>query len=169
MAINALNRSAIQRSLRDLENHIGGATHIGVRAAGSALARAMRKQLAARGGKDEFSSPGRPPLKKSGRLQKSIGTQNVEGVLRVGSGHFVARIMEQGAIIPPEGEASPERASKSGRKGRRYPKGRIMKPRPFMAKALEKAKPKMTEAAVSDMRGQADFGNTRSLVTGGSG
>lgn len=165
MAINALNRSEIQQSLRELGQHIGGARHIGVRAAGSALARAMRKQLAARGGKDEFSSPGRPPLKKSGRLQKSIGTQNVEGVLRVGSGHFVARIMEQGAIIPPGGEAST--ASRSGRKKRRYPKGRIMKPRPFMAKALEKAKPKMTEAAVSDMRRHADFGNTRSLVPGG--
>jgi hypothetical protein len=179
MAINAMDRSKMQRSLNNLENFIGGGRDIATRAAGSQLARGIRKVLSKKAAdKKDHSAPGEAPRRREGlgrkpkgkyfSVYKSIGTQVVEGTMRVGSGSNVARLMEQGYVIPALSQSKPVKARKTKngaapRKKRKYPKGRIQKPRPFMAKGLKLAQPKMTDAVVSTLRRRSAGGTVVDL------
>ena len=116
MSVNALDRSALQRVTKALSAEmaaIGGANTPEMKAAGSVLAKAIRKELATRGslfqgphrasktGKASKlrglpSAPGEPPHRISGRLYKSIGQEVVGGVRRVGSSWFTSRLLQYG-------------------------------------------------------------------------
>lgn len=114
--MNALDRTALTRSLSTLKRElaaVGGANTPEIKAAGNALARSIRKELATRGsllqgphrasktGKPSKlrgvpSAPGEPPHRISGRLYKSIGQEVVGGVRRVGSSWFTSRLLQFG-------------------------------------------------------------------------
>lgn len=123
--INALQRNALQKGLRDatkdaerLTRAISGADEEPVKRAAFALRKAWRRVLSTPGG-GEPSAPGSAPHKQgvgfrfrrrkgsagparfSRPLFRSIGTAVVEGVRRVGSGDFRARLHEFGAEDHP--------------------------------------------------------------------
>lgn len=179
--MNALDRMSIQHSLRSVSKElaaIGGANTPEMKAAGSALASSMRKQLATRGSLFQGphrasktgrasklrglpSQPGEPPHRISGRLSKSIGQAVVGGVRRVGSGYFVARLLEEGVDVAEHRRATLAQGLAQGRARRRQTKRRqaqlVIAARPFMARALDAALPKMGDVFVGALqhRGQS--------------
>jgi HK97 gp10 family phage protein len=118
--INASNRSELQKGLalvtKDMERvtrDLSGADSEPVRKAASVLAKNWRRLLSTQGG-GQPSAPGSPPHaqdegfrfrgsnKRSKPLRRTIGTAVVDGVRRVGSGDFRARLHEFGtAEMPP--------------------------------------------------------------------
>lgn len=129
-SINALAAGELQRGLRlvtkDVETmtrDISGADSEPVKAAATVLQKEWRRLLSNRGG-GKPSSPGSPPAKQSGRLQRSIRTAVVQGVRRVGSSDFRSWMTEFGTDQAP--------------------------PRPHARPALENAASKMSEVLVSE-------------------
>lgn len=134
-AINAAIRGNLHRSLakgrKELEKVIRettGADSEPVRAAAIALAQEWRKVLNVPGSPRTASAPGAPPEADTKRLRKSIKTAVVDGVRRVGSGNYRARLHEFG-YEAKDGTPVPPR-----------PHGRV---------AIERAQAKMTEVLVS--------------------
>lgn len=165
--LNALDRSGLQRVTRRLAKEmaeIGGANTPEMKAAGSALAKSIRKQVATRGslyqgphrasktGKPSKvrgtpSAPGESPHRITGRLYKSIGQAVVGGVRRVGSGWFTSRLLQDGVDADETRRQKLAAASSRGRarrrrKARRTPHLTIAA-RPFMERALAAALPVM--------------------------
>lgn len=164
--INAFRRGELQRGLSQVSRELvrttkalTGANSEPVKKAAGVLARAWREQLSTPGGdlrtslktrrvRGTPSEPGQPPHKITGKLRKSITTAVVDGVRRVGSGLFKARLLEFGVQATVGGK-------------RTSPKGQIasrnaayalhIAPRPSAAKALEQAAPQMTEVFISDL------------------
>jgi hypothetical protein len=147
--------SAVRNSQRFFAD-ITGANDPASRGAARVLMRAIRKQLSRkagkRGQKPERSQPGEAPRKASGKLSRSVGTEVVGGIRRVGVARFVGRLLEEGVDttvrVTPNGRAFGKRRRKAGTANRTL---RIA-PRPFMQKALEEALPYMEGEAVSSLQ-----------------
>ena len=143
--INAASRSELQKGLaavtKDMERvtrDLSGADSEPVRKSAAVLAKHWRRLLSTPGA-GEPSPAGSPPHaqdegfqlrggKRSKPLRRTIGTAVVDGVRRVGSGDFRARLHEFGAEdLPPR------------------PHGRV---------ALEAAQPEMVEVIVTESERQ---------------
>lgn len=154
--MNADLRHQVQTSLRDLRRvmaDVGGANEPEMKAAGSVLAKRIRRVLSTRtmhqgplqpgeSGTQGASAPGEPPNRQTGRLARSIGQEVVGGVRRVGSSWFTSRLLEAGV-------------QKVGR--RKTKKGSVpvrvnIAPRPFMERALEEALPDMDGVMVGELQ-----------------
>jgi hypothetical protein len=140
------------------------------------LIRSIRKQLARKamvtrktfGGeqqRSERSSPGEAPRQVTGRLRRSVASEVVGGVRRVGPASFRGRLLEEGvdstaAVTPSGREVGTERKARGTqsvrslrrRKGGKANRVLRIAPRPFMQKALEDALPKMEGEAVSALQ-----------------
>lgn len=162
-----------QRFFADLT----GANDPASRGAARVLMAAIRKQLAVKaavtrqsfGGsqsRTEHSAPGESPRQVTGRLRKSVGTEVVGGIRRVGVSRFVGRLLEEGVdttvTVTPSGRqiGSTRKQIRNGktvrqirrRKGGNARRTLRIAPRPFMEKALEAALPKMEGEAVSALQ-----------------
>jgi hypothetical protein len=100
----------LTKDITDLTAELTGANSEPVIAAGRAQAKEWRR-LVSVAGHGEPSAPGQPPHAQKRRLQRSIGTAVVEGVRRVGSSLFTARLTEfgytaqDGTTVPPRPHA----------------------------------------------------------------
>lgn len=121
--------SQAQRELDKITRSITGADSEPVKAAATVLAKEVRRRLNVPGD-SQPSAPGVAPRRRTKRLRKSIGHAVVEGVRRVGSGSFLARLFEFGGYRSRAGEPQP--------------------PRPFFRAALEAVKEQMTDVIVSE-------------------
>lgn len=123
---------ALSQSKRELDRivrEVSGADSEPVKQAAITLTRAWRRKLNVPGEDGQRSSPGEAPRKQTARLRKSIKTAVVEGIRRVGSGDFRARLFEFGGYKDRSGEIEP--------------------PRPHAQVALEEVADQMTEVYVS--------------------
>lgn len=121
---------------------LSGARSEPVVAAARVLRTEIRRQVAVRGTDESPAPAGSPPHRIRGLLWRSIGTAVVDGVRRVGSGYYVARLQEFGS----------ERRA----------------PRPFMDRGLAAAAPQMTEVFVSEAQRKVKQAGGRGLRAGGS-
>lgn len=142
---NALERGDLQRqistamkALKKEMADIGGANTPEMKAAGTVLAREIRKVLSVRGTKTNRSKPGEPPRRQKGRLAKSVGQDVVGGVRRVGESDFKSRLLQEGVDT-----SLPIKSGKRRRKGGTAKRRLKIEPRPFMERAAENAIPKM--------------------------
>lgn len=195
MSINALDRLSLQRVTKALAKEmadIGGANAPEMKAAARVLASSIRKQLSTRGsllqgphrlsktGKASKvrglpSAPGEPPHRISGALAKSIGTEIVGGVMRVGSSRFTSRLLQFGvdadetrktraAIAAGKpltvGRVRALRAAETRRRKRAAKRAAhlTIAPRPFMERALEAALPKMGDDFVATLQKRGGLG-----------
>lgn len=148
--IDALSRGDLARGLsaarKDIEKltaELSGANSEPVKAAARVFVKEARR-LASTGGAfgaalrlatkegvqvNVSAAPGDPPLRHQGRLVRSITTGVVDGVRRVGSSYFVARLLEFGTDGAERGPTSPH---------------------PFMRPALENVAAQMTEVLVGE-------------------
>lgn len=130
--------AALERELRralDRETaKATGANSPAVRKAGLVLRRHIRRVIGVHGTPHKPSAPGAPPHRIEGELWRSIRSQVVSGVRRVGSGFYRARLTEFGST----------RAA----------------PRPFMRAGLEAAEGEMMDVVVGELkaRGQTQAG-----------
>ena len=159
---NAVRRGQIQnafspgfRKLEQFARVIGDADSDVMKAAAGALKQAIKQQLSQRG-RGTPSEAGQPPAKQTGKLYRSIGEAVVGGVRRVGTGHFIAPILEFGGVrrfkdgpvvVGTEGGTRKRRARKTG-----PVKENVLQPRPFMRPALEEAKPAMTHITAQTLQ-----------------
>lgn len=169
--LNAFARGEFQRGIREgnrelvrLTTELTGANSAPVRQAAAVLARAWREQLSTPGGALRTnprtgrvtgapSKPGEPPHRITGKLRKSVTTAVVDGVRRVGSGLFKARLLEFGVDASVARRRSPK-GRRGGRKAVAVRTGiyRLhIAPRPAASKALERAAPQMVDVFVSDL------------------
>lgn len=168
-------RNGVRKSQRFFAE-ITGANDRGTRAAARVLMAAIRKQVSVKAAVTrktfageqtvtERSAPGESPRQVTGRLRRSVGTEVVGGVRRVGVASFIGRLLEEGVdttvtVTPSGREVGSTRKSKAtGKTGRiRRRKGgasrRVLRiaRRPFMEKALEAALPRMEGEAVSALQ-----------------
>lgn len=153
---NAAIKGDIQRALaagrKDLEKLVAetsGANSEPVKQAAFTLARRWRKTLSvprAQLGPDLANAP---PRMRTAKLRKSIRTAVVEGVRRVGTNSFVARLFEFGGYLV--------RQPKKGKAGNLIPQP----PRPHASVALEQAKDAMTDVLVSEVQRRVPKGTVR--------
>lgn len=161
-AINDQIRGLTTRMSRFFAD-LAGANGPATTAAARVLMRAIRRKLSVRaavtrrtfGGEQsrtEASSPGEPPRRRTGRLIKSVGTEVVGGVRRVGLARFVARLLEEGVdttvTVTPSGRVFNARRRKAKTARRRLQ----IAPRPFMQAALDSALPRMGDEAVTSLQ-----------------
>ncbi len=135
LVINALQQGELQRALggvnRDLVERTRvatGADSDAMKNAAGELRTAWRSVLGRRG--EAPSAPGEPPRAKTRQLQRSIQTAVVDGMRRVGSGHFVARLLQDGVVSEDT----------------------VIEPRPHGQPALERAADKMTDVFVGTLQ-----------------
>lgn len=125
---------SLQKGRRELEalvKETSGANGEPVRQAASTLVKTWRGVF--KPGSPQTSSPaGSPPEADSKRLRRSIKTAVVEGVRRVGSGDFRARLFEFGGYRARDGAPQP--------------------PRPHARVALEQCADQMTEVLVGEVQ-----------------
>lgn len=116
---NALHRGDLQRGLREATKEaekvtaeITGANTEPVKRSAEVLKKRWRAVLSVRGG-GEPAPPGAPPHAQTRTLVRSIGNRVVDGVRRVGSGLFTARLQEfgyedrSGNQVPPHPHGRP--------------------------------------------------------------
>jgi HK97 gp10 family phage protein len=134
--INALERGQLQRGLqlvtKDVEKltrEISGADSEPVKKAALVLRKEWRRLLGNSGG-GKPSSPGAPPAKQSGRLQRSIKTAIVNGVRRIGTDDFRSWMTEFGTDQAP--------------------------PRPHARPAVENSAQEMAEVLISESQGAVE-------------
>lgn len=133
--MNAFLRSDLQRALRKgtremqkMTTDLSGANSPAVRQAANALRTRWRAILYVQGA-GVPAAPGAPPRAQKEQLLRSIASRVVDGVRRVGSGFFTARLHEFGY---------------EAKDGKQVP------PRPHARPALELAASKMTDVFVSE-------------------
>lgn len=140
------------RELKKILADVGGANTPEMRAAGRVLVKSIKKQLGKKGTRRDRSKPGEPPRRQSGRAWKSIGTEVVGGVLRVGTGRFTLRILQDGATHATRG-AAVDKAGKRRHKRQTLKRASVtIAPRPFMEQALEEALPQMEGDFVGELQ-----------------
>lgn len=173
--------SGAMNTLRKELADIGGANTPEMKAAAAALRRAIKKQLSTRGTLKTPSKPGEPPRRErffrggkliDSALWKSIGTEVVGGVMRVGSSYFTSRLLEGGVDASLHARlkvaASASRFAKHGRPNRRTlaPK-RISRleiaPRPFMQRAIDAAAPEMGEVFAAAVQKRIEGGGSANV------
>lgn len=113
-----------------MNKELTGANSEPVVKAARVLSRNWRRLVSVSGG-GIASAPGQPPRQQKGWLRRSIGTTVVNGVRRVGSSLFTARLTEYG-YSAQDGTAVPPR-----------PHGRV---------ALELSASEMLDVTVSEMQ-----------------
>jgi hypothetical protein len=146
------------REVKKLLADVGGANTPEMRAAARQLAKSIRKQLSKRGSRTDRSKPGEPPRRESGKAVKSIGIEVVGGVVRVGTGRFTLRILQDGAQHAPRG-AEVDRAGKRRHKRKTLKRPSVtIAPRPFMEKALADALPQMEGDFVGELQKRSRTG-----------
>lgn len=152
MGFNSLDRQVAQamRGLKKEMADIGGANTPEMKAAGRVLRSAIKKQLSKQGiryagplrpgakPKTIPSAPGEPPRRVTSRTYRSVGTEVVGGVLRVGERWFVGRLQELGVSSPKL----------------------TIRPRPFMDRAYEQAQAKMGDDFVLELRRKIEGGGS---------
>jgi hypothetical protein len=165
----------ISRALKAVRKEmatISGAGTPEMKAAGRVLAVSIRKQLSVkapayagplRGSeKQKFASspPGSPPFRRRGFLYKSVGTEVVGGVLRVGESYFTSRLLEEGvdASLPLR---SGKLRKRPGGLGTRRIK---IAARPFMQRAADDALPKMEGEYAVTLEKRIEGGGSAPLV-----
>jgi hypothetical protein len=84
------------RELKKILADVGGANTPEMKAAARQLAKSIKKQISKKGTRRDRSKPGEPPRRQTGKAWKSIGTEVVGGVMRVGTGRFTLRILQDG-------------------------------------------------------------------------
>lgn len=150
----------IQRQLakarRDMERLVAettGANTEPVKQASFALARNWRKVLSVPFVDGGPSAPGEAPRSRTRKLRKSIKSAVVEGVRRVGSASFRARLLEFGYA----GRRSFEVAKVAVTRGNRFRRtlvaqGGPQPPRPHASVAMEQSKDQMVDVFVSEVQ-----------------
>lgn len=140
------------RELKKILADVGGANTPEMRAAARQLAKSIRKQISKKGTRRDRSQPGEPPRRQSGKAYKSIGTEVVGGVMRVGTGRFTLRILQDGATHATRG-AAVDRAGKRRHKRQALKRPSVtIEPRPFMERALAEALPQMEGDFVGELQ-----------------
>lgn len=146
---------ALSKSRKDLEKLVAetsGANSEPVKQASFTLARAWRKLLSvprAQLGPDLANAP---PRQRTAKLRKSIRSAVIDGMRRVGTDSFVARLFEFGYA----GKRTFARALGRDSRGRsRTVRTQVAQavsqpPRPHASVALEQVKDRMTEVMVSE-------------------
>lgn len=136
-SINALVKGDLQRGLnaatkdvQKLTAELTGANSEPVVKASRVLLGNWKRIVNVPGG-GEPAAPGEPPRRQTRKLVRSFGSRVVEGVRRVGSGDFVARLQEFG-YTAKDGTSVPAR-----------PHGRV---------AIEISKDEMVDVTVSEMQ-----------------
>lgn len=178
----------IQRTMRQANRalvreirQVTGADSEAVRRAAGILARTWREGLgqvapglrqplkASKNGRRRLrgdpSEPGKAPHRVTGRLQKSVRTAVVDGIRRVGTGDFRARLLEFGVVTEAEAPRATQYArfkmDKGGKTGRLIPRKRqgttkgtrrlVIAPRPHARPALEACQDQMTAVVVAEL------------------
>jgi hypothetical protein len=140
------------KELRTRLADVGGANTPETKAAARVLAKSIRKVLSKKGTRRERSQPGEPPRRQTGKAVKSIGTEIVGGVMRVGTGRFTLRILQDGNVGAAQGKAV-DQAGKRRHKRRTLKRpGVTIEPRPFMEQALALALPQMEGEYVAELQ-----------------
>ena len=130
MGKNAPGIGGAIQALRNFQDDVTGAKSPAMRDSAKVLAKHMRRTVAERG-HGSPAAPGDAPHRQVGTLHKSVGYEVVDSVMRVGSGHFTARLQEEGHVGKD---------------------GDTVAPRPFMEASLESAKEEMTHEVVATLR-----------------
>ena len=130
MGTSAPGISGAIQALRNFQDDVTGAKTPAMRDSAKVLAKHMRRQVAERG-HGEPAAPGEAPHRQVGTLHKSIGYEVVDSVMRVGSGHFTARLQEEGHVGKD---------------------GDTVAPRPFMDASLQSAREEMTHDVVATLQ-----------------
>ncbi len=106
-----------------------------------------------------------PPRLRSGKLRKSISTAVVEGMRRVGSGNFRARLLEFGyggrRTFSVENGVFREGFFVRRKRKTLVSRGAPVPPRPHASVALELAKDKMLDVMVSEIQKKTAEGGAR--------
>jgi hypothetical protein len=140
------------RELKKILADVGGANTPEMKAAARQLAKSIRKQISKKGTRRDRSQPGEPPRRQSGKAYKSIGTEVVGGVMRVGTGRFTLRILQDGVTHATRG-AAVDRAGKRRHKRQALKRASVtIEPRPFMERALAEALPQMEGDFVGELQ-----------------
>lgn len=149
-------RNGVRRASKYVAD-MSGANGPVVISASRVLVRSVRKKIAKKaaivrktfGGEEqrvERSAPGEAPRRVSGRLYRSVTTEVVGGIRRIGPGRFTGRLLEEG--VDTSTRTFEKRRRKKGLARRTL---RIER-RPFMEDAYADAQPKMEGEAVSALR-----------------
>jgi len=156
------------KALKATMADIGDAATPEMKAAGRVLATSIRKQLSVKappyvgplkaGATRRFASspPGSPPFRRRGVLYKSVGTEVVGGVLRVGESYFTSRLLELGVDATMKLRSGKLRRRRGGIATRRI----VIAARPFMQRALEAALPKMEGDYVATLEKRIEGGGS---------
>lgn len=150
-------------NLRGFMAGLTGANDFAATSSARALMRAIRKRLSVAaavkrrtfGGeqsRSERSQPGESPRRVTGKLRRSVGTEVVGGVRRVGVARFVGRLLEEG--VDTTTQTTPSGRSFNPRRRKAKQARRVLKieRRPFMEAALQEALPRMEQDVVSDLQ-----------------
>lgn len=119
-----------RQTLTAIVRETSGADSEPVRQSAAVLVKNWRRLLSVRGDRAEPSAPNEPPRQRTRFLRRSIRTAVVDGVRRVGSGDFRARLFEFGGYKDRSGQPEPPR-----------PHGRV---------ALEQSADQMTEVMATE-------------------
>lgn len=132
----------VNKQMRTLTQDWTGAKGEEIAEAAKILRGGIARTLSSRGSRTERSRPGDPPKRQAGALARSVRQGLVEDGRRVGPVWFTAPMLERGVNT-----ALPSQRSRRGK----YARGKgtlTIAPRPFMARALESVRDKMTEVVV---------------------
>jgi hypothetical protein len=144
----------LKRGARDMKKFmadVGGANSPEMKAAARALARGIRKELAKHGTRKDRSKPGESPRRQLGKLVKSIGIETVGGVIRVGSGRFTSRILQDGTTHATRGAATDKAGNRRHKRQTLKRSSVTIAPRPFMEKGLARALPTMDGEFIAEL------------------
>jgi hypothetical protein len=122
--------AGVRKDINKLNADLTGANSEPVRKSAGVLLRNWRKLLDVPG-HGESAAAGQPPHRQTRKLRRSLGTAVVDGIRRVGSGWFVARLQEFGF------------AAKDGTQVAPRPHGRV---------ALAMSEKEMVDVQVSEMQ-----------------
>lgn len=149
-------QAALAKGRRELEAIVAdttGANSEPVKQAAFTFARRWRKVLSVPRALLGPDPAGAAPRMRTKRLRKSIGTAVVDGVRRVGSGSFLARLFELGGYRVRQ----PKKSKGKPSAGISAPQP----PRPHASVALEQVKDEMTDVLVGAMQTRVAKGGRR--------
>jgi hypothetical protein len=169
---------AAMKKVRAITDDIGGVNTPEIKAAGRVLASAFRRQvskaknlragLKSRTLIGDPSKPGEAPHRVTGRLRRSVGTEAVGGVRRVGFAAFEARLLNDGVDQPgsgatPGGQTYRDAAGRKRRtRGAQGKRKYQLEPRALMEPATTKALPKMEDVYVGEVQRRVEGGRSSS-------
>jgi len=160
-AVKAVNQDIARRLAR-----LGGANSPVLKGASRALAKTVRRGLPVKGGAGIATSlksrrlraiggtpsaPGEPPRRQTGQLAKSIKEGPVGTGRRVGVLRFTGAMLEEGVNATLGGTSARATRGRRGRprKARAAKRSLTIAPRPFMQRAIDRARPEMVDVMVT--------------------